>query len=316
MSIRNKVATSRSSRVRATYSFDDGARRARRSTRALTTALRSKSSPSSRPRTVRYISGRMRWNWRRTSGIRPRVLGKRAGEELAGVALDRHLAQAAPALPVVADVVVPLVVVERRALAAMLEPAAHRRTVRRGGFLEQLPQLVELLRGQLADQIGDVEAETFDVVAVALLHAQVGAGFDELLQLLRRQRRAHAVDVLDVRLQLQLHVLRQRRRRRCVWRQRRVAGVARQRLGLVVDVLIEERVAGELVQKEVPQRSLRPALAGLGRAARPTVAPPPASRLRWRRDWPTARRTAPPLRRSSRSHAGRPATGRNRTAAT
>ena len=44
------------------------------------------------------------------------------------------------------------------------------------------------------------------------------------------------------------------------WRRRRVAGVARQRLGLVVDVLIEQRVAGELVEEQVTQRALRPAL--------------------------------------------------------
>src|SRR5437667_4015281 len=68
ISSRNRAATSRSVWRRVVYSLGEGETRARRSLAAVTTALRSKSSPSSRLRTTRYCSGRIRWNSCFTAG--------------------------------------------------------------------------------------------------------------------------------------------------------------------------------------------------------------------------------------------------------
>src|SRR6185295_6797674 len=134
---------------------------------------------------------------------------------------------------------VPLVVTKVGAVAGLVAEALAGAPRARLRIAEQLAQLLELLARDLTHQVGDVEAEPFDLRSTALRDAQVGAALEQPAKLVGRNglRAAAAVIWLVGKLQWQLFSLRLRvgiRRRRTY--PRRVG--RRRTLVFVVDVLI------------------------------------------------------------------------------
>ena len=89
--------------------------------------------------------------------------------------------QTAPAAPVVADVVVPLVVGEAGALALSSSQRRGGRRVMSSRAAQELAQIIDLLARHLADQVGDVEPEPIDVAPVSLGDSQIGTASSSLL---------------------------------------------------------------------------------------------------------------------------------------